>query len=281
MDIKASVVIPVFNGQDTLAEQLDAVLGQETSFPFEVIVADNGSTDDTPSLLRRYAKSDHRLCIVDASQKRGGAHAKNVGVEHARSDTIVFADADDVVNRGWLESMVRATWANDVTSAMRDYSRLNEEWKGRGRQGIGFFYGVPIVSGGVLGISKSLYQEVGGFDAVFAGAVDTEFSLRLYQRRPSMPVVVEDAAISIRLRGTFQDRLRRHYLLQRSRPLLVSRYRTLLVGAKPLQGLRMPLGLARRPHWLLQRGKREVWLKGMAGSLGRIVGSIEHRYLFL
>ena len=104
-----SVVIPVLNGADTLSEQLDAVLAQEGVESFEIVVVDNGSTDGTPELAAAYADRDRRVRLVDGSRApKGGAAAKNLGVEAAKAELIAFCDADDVVRPGWLGAIRNA-----------------------------------------------------------------------------------------------------------------------------------------------------------------------------
>ena len=76
-DLEVAIVIPLFNGAETITEQLDALARQTFSRPFEVVVADNGSTDAGPGLVRAHPMANLRL--VDASQCRGQAHARHVG----------------------------------------------------------------------------------------------------------------------------------------------------------------------------------------------------------
>lgn len=88
-----SVIIPVYNAAPWLAETIESVLGQ-TSPPQQVIVVDDGSTDQSAAVARRYAKY-----IQLAQQPNAGcAHARNRGVALAHGALLAFLDADD----GWL-----------------------------------------------------------------------------------------------------------------------------------------------------------------------------------
>src|SRR2546426_8436308 len=114
-----SVVIPVLNGVDTLPAQLEALSGQTYSGRWEMIIADNGSTDGTPDLVRTWTDRIPGLRIVDASDRKGQAHARNVGAAAALGDFIAFCDADDVATPGWLDGMVRAApWTDLVGGAI-------------------------------------------------------------------------------------------------------------------------------------------------------------------
>src|SRR4051812_13236272 len=100
--VDVSVVIPCRNGAPFLRNQLDALLSQRTNAAFEVIVADNGSTDDTVDVIRSY--DDPRVQLADAAGRIGANFARNVGVAVSRGEVILLTDADDLVQGGWIEA---------------------------------------------------------------------------------------------------------------------------------------------------------------------------------
>jgi glycosyltransferase involved in cell wall biosynthesis len=92
-----SCIIPVFNGEQYLAEAVESVLAQSHQ-PIEIVVVDDGSTDGTPAVARAFGS---RLTYI--SQPRGGpAAARNRGVEQSCAELVAFLDADDV----WLPEKV-------------------------------------------------------------------------------------------------------------------------------------------------------------------------------
>src|SRR3954464_1168336 len=94
---RISVIIPVRNGADTLAEQLEAPAGQTYSGEWEVILADNRATDGTRARAEQGSSKLPVLTIVDASERPGSSFARNCGAAHATGDFLAFCDADDVV----------------------------------------------------------------------------------------------------------------------------------------------------------------------------------------
>lgn len=91
---RISIVIPVFNDQETIARALDSCLYQ-TFENFEVICVDDGSTDDTPLILAEYAAKDPRVFVVTHDRSRTAFQARRTGVLRARGDYIMFLDGDD------------------------------------------------------------------------------------------------------------------------------------------------------------------------------------------
>jgi len=88
----ATIVIPVFNGSSTLREAIESALAQSYSF-FEVLVVDDGSTDDSAEIVSSY--DDPRLRMVQ--QENGGLNsARNTGIREARADFVGLLDADDI-----------------------------------------------------------------------------------------------------------------------------------------------------------------------------------------
>ncbi len=98
-----SVVIPTFNRSALVTRAINSVLSQ-TYPPSEIIVVDDGSTDDTPAVIQRFGERVRYL-----RQERGGASkARNYGVAEAASDWIAFLDSDDVWVEDYLCRMLRA-----------------------------------------------------------------------------------------------------------------------------------------------------------------------------
>lgn len=101
--LKLSIVIPVYNAENTLAACLNALLTQDMPLAdFEIIVVDDGSTDGSARLASKY---DVKL-IRGANQ--GAPAARNIGVENARGTWVAFTDADCVPSRSWLSSLLSA-----------------------------------------------------------------------------------------------------------------------------------------------------------------------------
>ncbi|MGQ4538506.1 glycosyltransferase family 2 protein [Dermabacteraceae bacterium P7074] len=113
---EASVVIPAFNAERHLALQLESLSKQSASFPFEVIVVDNNSTDDTAAVARGWSKKISGLKVVSANEKKGAAYARNLGAACALSEKLLFCDSDDVVAENWVAEGALALDAFDVFS---------------------------------------------------------------------------------------------------------------------------------------------------------------------
>lgn len=91
--LRISTVIAVHNGATYLSEALESALGQ-TVPPLELIIVDDGSTDETPTLLKGYAKQ-HPNCTVLRQPQQGPGAARNTGIDACSGDLINFVDADD------------------------------------------------------------------------------------------------------------------------------------------------------------------------------------------
>ena len=92
--MKVSVIVPVYNSSEYLAECLDSIQGQSLR-DIEVLCIDDKSSDGSQEICRRYAASDTRFRVIELEQNGGAAHARNIGIEQAMGDYIAFMDADD------------------------------------------------------------------------------------------------------------------------------------------------------------------------------------------
>src|SRR5690625_3896683 len=100
-----AVVIPLYNKEETIGRALKSVTSQKL-LPAEVIVVDDGSTDDSLKTVREFAEKFHFLKWF--SQENGGvSSARNAGAAAATARTLCFLDADDAWEPGYLEEMAR------------------------------------------------------------------------------------------------------------------------------------------------------------------------------
>ena len=95
MVAKLSVIVPVYNVEKYLAACLDSLLAQ-TLKDIEIICVDDGSTDNSPKILKQYAKKDKRIRII--TKKNGGqSSARNAGLKLVKTEFVAFVDGDDIL----------------------------------------------------------------------------------------------------------------------------------------------------------------------------------------
>ena len=276
--MKISVVVPAYNAAETFAEQLDALASQPSPVPFEIVVADNGSTDDTVAIARSYESRFERLDVVDASDVRGVAHARNVGALAATGTDVVICDADDVVGDGWLAAMARALEKHPFVAARLEHRRLNPEWTVRIRgepqshrlAGGDFFR--PFAWGGSIGIRRDLHIAVGGFDESFptTAGEDNDYSWRLHALGVQ-PILVEDAVIHIRHRVALGDVFRQSQSYGCASAVLLNRWKAMGMRAPgPPESARDWASLFfRLPLSLRSHQGRAAWVSSLGWRLGR------------
>ena len=103
---KISVIVPVYNGAEFLRPCVDSILAQSFC-DLEIILVDDGSTDESPEICDWYASQDKRvICIHQANA--GAAAARNCGLKAAAGEYIAFVDSDDWIDQDMYETMVHA-----------------------------------------------------------------------------------------------------------------------------------------------------------------------------
>ena len=104
MDI--SIIVTCFNEEDNIRECLHSLIQQDyKDGPFEIIVSDGGSTDDTQSIVKSFIKDYPYISLV-VETKKGTAAGRNAGVKASRYDYIAFIDADCEAPQNWLSTLV-------------------------------------------------------------------------------------------------------------------------------------------------------------------------------
>ncbi|HEY7134881.1 MAG TPA: glycosyltransferase [Acidimicrobiia bacterium] len=279
MTPELSVVVPALDAEATIAEQLDALLAEEWDRPFEVIVVDNGSTDGTRDVVERYHSRDARVRLVDGSDQRGVAHARNVGLCAAHGPSVAFCDADDVVARGWVRAMGDALRGHEYVTGPLEVDRLNPPWltESRGRapeHRAGDFAGVFLFAHGCnLGVRRDVVARVGPFDQRYLPGEDVEFAFRLW-RVGITPSFVEDAAVHYRYRPSVAAVYRQARAYARVQPRLVAMVRRAGFDVPPGRELRGLVWLVRNLGALWSRERRPRWLFVAGGRLGTLEGRL-------
>jgi len=228
-----SVVVPCLNGAATLGETLDSLAAQVWDRPWEIVFADNGSTDASVAIFEAEAARHPALAmrLVDASARRGQSHALNLAIRAARGRSLAFCDADDTVAPGWLAAMGRALAAHPFVACRFDLAALNPDWALAERQHpqverlsiLPFEPFCPVAGGATLGFHRALFDEVGDFDPAFSTHLDTDFCIRAHLRGYRLRLV-PDAVYNYRFRDSPEAIYAQAYAYARSEALLRRRY---------------------------------------------------------
>ena len=205
--IKLSVIIPCYNAAQYISTQLTALQNQYWSEPWEVIVANNRSTDGSMAIVESYKGQLPNLRVVDASARQGQPYALNVGAASAKGEALAFCDADDEVGPGWVAAMGEALSTYDFVACRIDTEKLNPPWayaalgnpQREGLQKIWYPPYLPHAGGGTLGVKRSLHDAIGGFDETLPYLHDTDYCFRL-QRAGVKFYFVKDAVLYLRFR---------------------------------------------------------------------------------
>jgi glycosyltransferase involved in cell wall biosynthesis len=282
-----SVIIPVRNGGRTLGDALEALTRQTYEHAWEVVVADNGSTDDTRKVCAAWATRLPAFRVADASDRQGSSHARNVGAAAAQGELLAFCDADDVADEHWLDALVEAARNHDLVGGVQDERQLNDEatLSARGERQrpalvrpLGF---LPFAPTSNLGVWADVYATVGGLSVAYPQAHDVEFSWRAQLSGFDLGHAA-DAVMHYRYRSTVRGVAKQAYLAAYDTVQLFRDYRA--------SGARRPSGRAILRRWvasvthlplLAVRDQRLGSIRLLAGTAGHVVASIRCGVFFL
>lgn len=202
--LRASIVVPAYNAASTIDQQLAALATQESDGEWEIIVADNGSSDSTADRARAWSDRLPRLRVLDASTRRGPSAARNIAASQAHGEVLLFCDADDVADRNWASALVAALETADAASGSRRYDLLNTAPFGPSDWPEPTFTKKPLThlpaaSSHNLGLRAEAFAAVGGFDEAMRAGEDVDLCWRL-QLSGYRLVGAPDAIMQIRRR---------------------------------------------------------------------------------
>lgn len=101
---KVSIIVPAYNVRDYIGKCIDSIIVQNYK-NLQIILVDDGSTDDTYSILQEYNDSDDRIILIHQNNK-GLSGARNSGLDIASGEYIYFVDGDDMIHPSCIDTMV-------------------------------------------------------------------------------------------------------------------------------------------------------------------------------
>ena len=195
---EVSVITPIRNAEATVARQLESVLDQRLTVPWEIIVVDNGSTDDSQAITRATLEGKEwppELCgafLWSLPRPRGHASPRNFGAFRARGRLLGFLDADDVAGENWLANLVAALTERALVCS--EQVPIGGRREPRSIPPVKF--GLQVVPTSGMGCRKDLFVELGGFDLHFdPGGADVDFSVRAFRDLKVSPALAPGAAV--------------------------------------------------------------------------------------
>lgn len=283
-----SVIVPTLNGAGTLPVLLESLERQDYEGPWEVIVADNGSSDGSRELLARWSGRLPGLRVVDASGRRGVSHARNAGGRAARGWLLAFIDQDDQADPGWLRALAAAAGPSALLAGRVELEKLNDPvvraWyeptpPSPSKSNHRF---LPIALGGNTAVPADVLRSVGGWDeSLVGGGEDVDLSWRL-QLAGHPLVFVPDAVIHKRRRQTLGELARQQFSSGAASAGVYKRFRSHLRPQPPMSSLRAWGGIALTAGDLLGPAERRGrWVAVAARRLGRLVGSVREGVFYV
>lgn len=198
--LRCSVVVPVYNGAHVVGRCLDALAQQSTPLDdFEVIVVDDGSTDDTAERVACWAREHPAMALSLLRQERGGpASARNHGAQAAQGPLLLFTDADCRPTPGWMAALLAGFDEPDPPAGlMGSYLTDQSDLAGRFAQMefedryhlMSRFGQIDLIATYSAAFRRDLFLAEGGFDSRFPNNEDVEFSYRLSEHGHRMRFV--------------------------------------------------------------------------------------------
>jgi glycosyltransferase involved in cell wall biosynthesis len=182
-----SVIIPAYNAAKYLAETVDSVINQSFD-DIEILIIDDGSTDNTLEIANQYQRHDHRIRVISQSNQ-GVSATRNNGVAHSKGKYIAFLDADDLWlynklkchlehfndNRNLAVSFGRVCFLDPDGEVTNNFSKpVRSHLKP-----YHFFYENPTITSSNLVIRREVFDQIGFFDESMSYSEDQEWCLRV------------------------------------------------------------------------------------------------------
>lgn len=124
-----SIIVPVYNSEKTIEKCLHSILNGNSNVDIEVIVINDGSTDNSLTIINEIAKKDTRVKVI-TQPNTGVGDARNTGLKNVHGNYIMWCDSDDYVDNGWVEQMLHLIKDNnaDIACSRVIFDNINTEY---------------------------------------------------------------------------------------------------------------------------------------------------------
>ncbi|MGM7719632.1 glycosyltransferase family 2 protein [Metabacillus sp. Hm71] len=187
-----SIIFPTKNEGENVRLTLDSLFSTQTKHEFEVIVVDDGSTDGCCSFLKTYQNND-RVKLIP-TKGIGAANARNLGAEKASGEYLIFCDTHLQFENWWIDRIIEtliSEKSDAISPGIADMDhpdsigygqtlspKLETRWNSKQHS----LFETAVLPGGCLAITRTVFDNVGGFEAGFKtwGHEDVELSIKLW-----------------------------------------------------------------------------------------------------
>ncbi len=132
MNKTVSIIVPVYNAQKCIADTIMSVL-EQTYTDFELILVDDASTDESRDIIADIAGKNGKIRLLDNTDKKGAAGARNTGIRAATGRYVAFIDADDLWLKDKLQKQVAFMEQKDAAFSFTGYEFADENARGLGK----------------------------------------------------------------------------------------------------------------------------------------------------
>lgn len=180
--LSVSIVIPAYNAQKIISKTIEACLQQNYSNEYEVIVVDDGSTDDTADIIKKYPVK------YIYQNNSGPAAARNTGWKAASGEIICFIDSDCIPEKNWVEKIVKRYTSDEIGGVGGSYDIINKDsllarciHEEIGQRHITTSGETDYLGSFNLSYRKKVLEKMGGFNESFkhASGEDNDLSYRV------------------------------------------------------------------------------------------------------
>lgn len=286
--MRISVILPCYNGAQTIAVQLEALVRQECSEFWELIVVNNGSTDQSMEIVEQYRDRLPNLRIVNAynppKPRLGVSHSYNVGLQAATGDAFAFCEADDKVVPGWLAAIASALTQHELISGPLEYYELNEPWTIKTHEGgaqskefmrVNHKPFLPFAFGCNLAMRRSVYEKIGEIDESFRYAWDMDYCFKC--QLAGIPLsFIPEVKVHYRLRHRFRAMYQQSRNWGRENRLIAKRYGVGMGKLEPFKRILQLLLSFLKLAQVRNKTNFAAWLFGFGWQVGEIQGMIQY-----
>lgn len=278
-----SVIIPVGRVDEDLSLQLEALAGQSYTGRWQLVLSlnspDRAERTALENLVEKASPSvdGFNAIIVDSSDVRSASHARNRGAAAASGELLLFCDGDDIADADWMSALLGELGTYQAVGGYLEEELLavpgQEDWRPPATPGaLPAFLDFGFLVSANMGVERSVFEAVGGFDTTLVRGEDIAFSWDLIDKGVELHYA-PDAVIHYRHRRGMWPMMQQHYLYGRGMSQLLARR-----GRPGDGGGSTGLGSLRANNQHTDRKNLPYFARRGSIAVGRVIGLLSERF---
>lgn len=121
-----AIIVPAYNVEKFILPCIESIINQKTTYSFQLIIVDDGSTDNTSSIIKKIGNKNRKFVKIIKENNKGFSGARNTGLSYVDSEYVAFVDSDDIISPTFVDNLLDVAYKDSADIVEGSYQKFND-----------------------------------------------------------------------------------------------------------------------------------------------------------